>query len=238
MLNTLKGSKDDDGNWVGEKVSVIYQDKNSEIYKKMQAIAAGNEEYKGKINFVESSVAQGEEGQYYIVDLKTVDIGKESMTNLGNHANFVNTFYTSISRSSQGTLIIENPNIKQIAETSRVNELVKSPLSDDAKAKFSKNRLDVLDEIITSEPGKTPKVERKKKINPLPTPDTQDTSDEDDGSEEEVSKLNTKEISISNENPTEYNMLIHSMPSMETGFVQDADGKYIPSVGYEGRIDG
>lgn len=238
MLNTLKGSRNDNGNWEGEKVSVIYQDKNSEIYKKMQAIAAGNEEYKGKINFVESSVAQGEEGQYYIVDLKTVDIGKESMTNLGNHANFVNTFYTSISRSSQGTLIIENPNIKQIAETSRVNELVKSPLSDDAKAKFSKNRLDVLDEIITSEPGKTPKVERKKKVNPLPTPDTQDTSDEDNGSEEEVSKLNTKEISISNENPTEYNMLIHSMPSMETGFVQDADGNYIPSVGSEGRIDG
>ena len=47
---------------------------------------------------------------------------------MGNHANFVNTFYTAISRSSQGTLIIENPNIKQIAETNRVKELVKSPL--------------------------------------------------------------------------------------------------------------
>jgi hypothetical protein len=54
-------------------------------------------------------------------------------------------------------LIIENPNIKQIAETSKVQELVKSPLSDEAKAKFSKNRLDVLSEIITGEPGKTPK---------------------------------------------------------------------------------
>jgi hypothetical protein len=86
-----------------------------------------------------------------------MDIGPESEENLGNHANFVNTFYTAISRSSQGTLIIENPNIKQIAETSKVQELVKSPLSDEAKAKFSKNRLDVLSEIITGEPGKTPK---------------------------------------------------------------------------------
>ena len=237
MLNTLKGEKDADGNWQGEKVTVIYQDKNSEIYKKLQEIAASKEEYKGKISFVESSAAQGDEGQYYIVDLKTTDIGPESEENLGNHANFVNTFYTAISRSSQGTLIIENPNIKQIAETSKVQELVKSPLSDEAKAKFSKNRLDVLSEIITGEPGKTPKPQRR--VNP--NSQNQDNGPESDGldtSEEEAKELNTKEVSINNDNPSQYNMLIHSMPSLETGFVQNPDGKYVPSVGSEGRIDG
>jgi len=100
------------------------------------------------------------------VDLKPTDISPENQINMGNHANFVNTFYTAISRSSQGTLIIENENIKQIAETNRVKELVKSPLSEDAKARFSKNRIDVLSEIITSEPGKTPKVNRKTTNNP------------------------------------------------------------------------
>ena len=163
MFATLKGEKDSDGNWKGEKITVIYQDKNSDIYKKLQKIATENETYKGKINFVESSAAQGDEGQYYIVDLKPVDVGLETIANMGNHANFVNTFYTAISRSSQGTLIIENPNIKQIAETNRVKELVRSPLSEEAKAKFSKNRIDVLSEIITSEPGKTPKREKQEK---------------------------------------------------------------------------
>ena len=238
MLSTLKGKKDDDGNWQGEKVTVIYQDKNSEIYKKLQAIAAGNEEYKGKINFVESSAAQGDEGQYYIVDLKITDIGQESKDNLGNHANFVNTFYTTISRSSQGTLIIENPNIRQIAETSRVNELVKSPLSADAKAKFSKNRIDILSEIVSAEPGKTVLVTKGKKRTDSTDEDSDIPSEGLDTSEEEATQLNIKKVNITNDNPKEYNMLLHSMPSLETGFVQNPDGKYVPSVGYEGRIDG
>ena len=240
MFATLKGEKDSDGNWKGEKITVIYQDKNSDIYKKLQKIATENENYKGKINFVESSAAQGDEGQYYIVDLKPVDVGLESQANMGNHANFVNTFYTAISRSSQGTLIIENPNIKQIAETNRVKELVKSPLSEEAKAKFSKNRIDVLSEIITSEPGKTPKVVRKTTSNS----EEQSQNNEETGeegtstSEEEATELNKKVVNIKNDDPDEYNMLLHSMPVNETGFIQNNNGKLIPSVGYEERIDG
>lgn len=236
MLTTLKGEKDPEGNWKGEQVTVIYQDKNSEVYKKLQDIATKNEEFKGKINFVESSAAQGDEGQYYIVDLKVTDVGKEEVgRNLGNHANFVNTFYTAISRSSQGTLIIENPNIKDIAETIRIQELVKSPLSEEAKEKFSKNRLDVLSEIITAEPGKTVYV----KGNTLDSKDTEDTEPSDglDTSDKQADELNTQKVEISNDNPEEYNMLLHSMPSMETGF-KDIDGNLVPSDGYEGRIDG
>ena len=239
MFATLKGEKDADGNWKGEKITVIYQDKNSDIYKKLQKIATENENYKGKINFVESSAAQGDEGQYYIVDLKPVDIGLESTTNMGNHANFVNTFYTAISRSSQGTLIIENPNIKQIAETNRVKELVRSPLSEEAKAKFSKNRIDVLSEIITSEPGKTPKVVRKTVSNSEEPNNKVETGEEGTStSEEEATELNKKVVTIKNDDPDEYNMLLHSMPVNETGFVENDDGKLIPSVGYDERIDG
>lgn len=240
MFTTLKGEKDENGIWKGEKITVIYQDKNSDIYKKLQKIAAENEDYKGKINFVESSAAQGDEGQYYIVDLKPTDIGLENQTNMGNHANFVNTFYTAISRSSQGTLIIENENIKQIAETNRVEELVKSPLSEDAKARFSKNRIDVLSEIITSEPGKTPKVNRKTTNNPQEEESNQEETNEEgtSTSEEEATQLNRKTVTIKNDDPKEYNMLLHSMPANETGFVQDEDGNFVPNIGYEGRIDG
>jgi hypothetical protein len=170
---------------------------------------------------------------------------------MGNHANFVNTFYTAISRSSQGTLIIENPNIKQIAETNRVKELVKSPLSEEAKAKFSKNRIDVLSEIITSEPGKTPKVVRKT-TNNSEEPNTEEETGEEgtSTSEEEATELNKKVVTIKNDDPDEYNMLLHSMPVNETGFVENDDGKLVPSVGYDdeygpdgkiksrGRIDG
>ena len=239
MFATLKGEKDADGNWKGEKITVIYQDKNSDIYKKLQKISAENENYKGKINFVESSAAQGDEGQYYIVDLKPVDVGLENQANMGNHANFVNTFYTAISRSSQGTLIIENPNIKQIAETNRVKELVKSPLSEEAKAKFSKNRIDVLSEIITSEPGKTPKVVRKTTNNSEEPNNEVETGEEGTStSEEEATELNKKVVTIKNDDPDEYNMLLHSMPVNETGFTENNNGKLVPSVGYDERIDG
>ena len=239
MFATLKGEKDADGNWKGEKITVIYQDKNSDIYKKLQKISAENENYKGKINFVESSAAQGDEGQYYIVDLKPVDVGLENQANMGNHANFVNTFYTAISRSSQGTLIIENPNIKQIAETNRVKELVKSPLSEEAKARFSKNRIDVLSEIVTSEPGKTPKVVRKT-TNNSEEPNTKGETGEEgtSTSEEEATELNKKVVNIKNDDPDEYNMLLHSMPVNETGFIENDDDKLVPSIGYDERIDG
>ena len=33
-------------------------------------------------------------------------------------------------------------------------------------------------------------------------------------------------------------MLLHSMPVNETGFVENDDGKLVPSVGYDERIDG
>lgn len=239
MFATLKGEKDADGNWKGEKITVIYQDKNSDIYKKLQKIATENENYKGKINFVESSAAQGDEGQYYIVDLKPVDVGLENQANIGNHANFVNTFYTAISRSSQGTLIIENPNIKQIAETNRVKELIKSPLSEEAKARFSKNRIDVLSEIIISEPGRTPKVVRKT-TNNFEEPNIEGETGEEgtSTSEEEATKLNKKIVTIKNDDPNEYNMLLHSMPVNETGFMENDNGKLVPSVGYDERIDG
>ena len=241
MFATLKGERDDNGIWKGEKITVIYQDKESDIYKKLQKIAAENEDYKGKISFVESSAAQGDEGQYYIVDLKTTDIELENQENMGNHANFVNTFYTAISRSSQGTLIIENDNIKRIAETNRVKELVKSPLSEEAKAKFSKNRIDVLSEIVTAEPGKTPKANRK--VTQTNTTEEQNTSEDtnEEGtstSEEEAEELNKKIITIKNDNPKEYNMLLHSMPINETGFIEDSEGNFVPNVGYEDRIDG
>lgn len=239
MFATLKGEKDADGNWKGEKITVIYQDKESDIYKKLQKIAAENENYKGKINFVESSAAQGDEGQYYIVDLKYTDIEPENNENRGNHANFVNTFYTAISRSSQGTLIIENENVKRIAETNRVKELVKSPLSEEAKAKFSKNRIDVLSEIITSEPGKTPKVIRKTSTTSEEPSGSEESGEEGTStSEEEATELNKKVVTIKNDDPKEYNMLLHSMPVNETGFVQNEHGDFIPNVGYEERIDG
>jgi len=35
MFATLKGEKDENGIWKGEKITVIYQDKNSDIYKKL-----------------------------------------------------------------------------------------------------------------------------------------------------------------------------------------------------------
>lgn len=94
MVSTLK----DD-----EKIGYIVQDKEySRIYDIMT-----QDKYKDKIEIfdINSQTAQGLEAQYYIVDIVTPENNGQPYIN----KSFRRHIYTGLSRSSQGTLIINNP---------------------------------------------------------------------------------------------------------------------------------
>jgi hypothetical protein len=52
----------------GEMLGFIFNDKDSEIYKYMHDINESGA-YKGRIDFKEGSTSQGEERNFYVVDL-------------------------------------------------------------------------------------------------------------------------------------------------------------------------
>lgn len=231
MLSTLKE---------GEKLVLISDDPNSELYKRLSEINTKNELFKGKIEFQSSSVSQGSESQYYIVDLPLIDINKADTSNDGNHEQFVNTLYTAISRSKQGTLILKNRNIEKIVSNIRVSDLVKSPLSEQAILDYNSEFVNSLSDItgdinnINYVPISTKRIVKKEKIQ-QENPTNEAPTDE----EAEIANRGRK-YPIVNDNPVEYNMFLHSMPVSETGFERDNNGNYKISnpEAYQYRIDG
>jgi hypothetical protein len=62
-----------------------------------------SEEFKDKIDFKLGNAAQGDENPYYVIDLSR-DL-EES-----NWDNYVSDFYTGVTRSQRGSLIIKGAN--------------------------------------------------------------------------------------------------------------------------------
>lgn len=109
MLSTLKE---------GEKINVVSDstEDNSPLLKYLAKVATD------KYNKIKSTNAQGQEGQYYIVDIHTIDAYKKAFesydfsvpesvynNNKQNPELFIkgiNDLYTYLSRSSQGTLLV------------------------------------------------------------------------------------------------------------------------------------
>ena len=233
MLDTLKDE---------EKVVLISDNPDSDLYKRLQNINEKDEKYKGKIEFQSSGAAQGSESQYYIVDLNPMDIGEVTKENDGNHEIFVNTFYTAISRSKQGTLIIKNRNIEQIATNKVVSELVKSPLSADSIRQYGTEFIDSLSDI-TGDINNINYVDIRNKSRKAPVKRTTvEENPEGDiaPTDKDAAKMNHRKYPITNGDPKVFNILTHSMPVSETGFTKDARGNYIVSdpVAYPQRIDG
>lgn len=232
MLDTLKE---------GEKVVLISDNPNSNLYKRLQDINEKDEKYKGKIEFQSSGAAQGSESQYYIVDLDLIDIGKLTADNDGNHEIFVNTFYTAISRSKQGTLVIRNRNIDQITTNSRAKELIKSPLSADSIRQYGVEFVESLSDItgdinninyvdIRNKSRKAP--EKRTTVEEIPEGDVAPT-------DVDAAKMNHRRYPITNGDPKIFNILTHSMPVSETGFTKIGENYVVSDLtAYQQRIDG
>lgn len=232
MLNSIKE---------GEKLYFIYQTKDTPLYKKFKALKE-QEAYKNKIELVDSGSVQGEEGQYYVVELAPLDIQKEEAgKNAGNHQQFMNTFYTAISRSTQGTLIINNQNVQSVAYSVQVKEFTNNPLGKEAIKQFSQKRKDTINSFLTGSEEKTQvkgQIPKPKTEDKLPEEEGTTTNNDESPDEETTNNLNNKKVpTITNTINETYNMLTHSMPVQETGF-ETVDDKLKPGIGYDKRIDG
>ena len=236
MLKTLKE---------GEKINFIYGSKDSEIYKYLTDLNEKFEDSRGKINFVEAGAAQGEEAQYYIVDMPKFDITTETTgKNIGDHQQFIRTFYTAISRSQQGTLIIGEPNVNAIVTNTKTGELLRSTLGEQGILIYTEKKQQLFDTINGNPENIHPVSIASKKTSihrEKPLPENPKIDVEDEGTEETVSKLNSRRVDVKNDTESEYNILLHSMPVQETGFERKTINgveTYVPSVGFDKRIDG
>lgn len=85
-----------------EQLGYVYNDKTSPIYQWLSELNADGK-YKGKINFKEGSSSQGQEADFYVVDLKQDSVNTEATT-----SKFWRQVYTGITRARRGTISIIN----------------------------------------------------------------------------------------------------------------------------------
>ena len=123
----------------GEMLGFIFNDKDSEIYKYMHDINESGA-YKGRIDFKEGSTSQGEERNFYVVDL--------NQAKLPRHSKFWKQVYTGITRAKKGTLI-------RLQGTTKLQALKPDPvvndssLKDNVIEKYGLGVKKILDEIVT-----------------------------------------------------------------------------------------
>lgn len=127
MINTKDG-----------KIGFIYYDSNSELYKKLNV--PGIKEH---LEFFEGSVAQGLEGQYYIIDTSSIsDIDNTILRDI----------YTGISRAGQGSILVQNDNIEIPLISNPVKQNVSETIDPQVKANYISNRKNILLEIAQGNP--------------------------------------------------------------------------------------
>lgn len=228
LLNTLKD---------GEQLLYIYFNEDSDTYKIIDKLSK-EEEYKNKIVKKSSSDSQGDEAKYAIIETLPIEQNKQR----DDYEFVYSSFYTGVTRSSQGTLIV-NTGDTSIFQTTKVKQLTKSPLSKQAIQQYANTRKEILQSLLTGNEKPTTIIGKKPDTpNPPPNPDVddQDTPTTDTGSsttEDEADTLNNnKVITVENGDDTQYNMLLHSMPISETGFEQDSSG-LVASESSKDRID-
>lgn len=206
----------------GEKLNFISDDPSTELYQALKALNEGGQ-YKDKINFITAGASQGQEGQYYVVELsksfdKAVNSGDSEAATV-----FGKTIYTAISRAKQGSLIVGNYDadtdvslFQSIPQTTlQVNNLSPQILQN-----FAETRKNILSSALGDSNEKTPPPIRDN----VQAPDSQEdsTSGEnpsgDDITEEEVKTANTdKPNKIENKEDGKLNLMMHSFMCQETG---------------------
>lgn len=228
MLDSLKE---------GEKLNYIFDDPSTELYQALKALNEGGQ-YKGKINFVTAGASQGQEGQYYIIELNksfenavkqagTVindgpNAGKLDPENEATR-NFGKTIYTAISRAKQGSLIVGNYDadtdvslFQSIPQTTlQVNNLSPQILQN-----FADIRKGILSSALGESNLKTELV--RDKVETSDSEKSSSTSGEnpsgDDITEEEVKIANMdRPNKIENKEEGKLNLMMHSFMCQETG---------------------
>ena len=230
LLNTLK----DD-----EQLLYVYYNEDSEVYKIIDKLSK-EEEYKSKIVKKSSTDAQGDEAKYAIIETLPLEQNKQR----DDYELVYSSLYTGITRSSQGTLIV-NTGKTNLIQTTKVRQLAKSPLSKQAIQQYATTRKELLQGLLTGDEKPTVIVGKKPNTPPpgpqpgpvvegsdIPTPDTGSST-----TEEEADALNNdRVIKVENGDNAQYNMLLHSMPISETGFESDSSG-LVASESSKDRID-
>lgn len=100
----------------GEKIGCIYEDESSEIYKFLtENFSSDKIEMINKLEFYSEAKAQGSEHQYFIIDVNWDGKYQNLLSNtnltpeiINDILSFIQSLHTTISRSKQGSVIIDN----------------------------------------------------------------------------------------------------------------------------------
>lgn len=215
-----------------EKINFITDDPGGEL-----ALAIKNlnesEEYKNKFNIVSAGASQGQEGQYYIIDLQNtynqakteLGVPNNQLSNKLPAENFIKAFYTALSRAKQGSLVFGHygdPNDDGIKLFNSIPQAKyqENNLSQSVKDSNAKERQDIINNAIENKDASTPSInwsgtEQKQQEEPE---QEETVPDEEIVTKEEVQKRNIDPPAvIKNEEEGKLNILIHTFMCNETG---------------------
>lgn len=219
----------------GEKINFITDNPGGEL-----ALAVKNlnesEEYKDRFNIVSAGASQGQEGQYYIIDLqntynqaRTIQLnnkGRKSISELPATENFVKAFYTALSRAKQGSLVFghygdPNDNGIKLFNSIPQAKYQENNLSDKVKQSNAKERQDIINSAIENKDVSTPPINwnnTNQKKQEEPDTDEEVVQDEEISTKDEVQKRNIDPpVVIKNDEEGKLNILIHTFMCNETG---------------------
>ena len=216
-----------------EKLNFIFDDPSTELYQALKGLNEGGQ-YKGKINFITAGASQGQEGQYYVIELNksfenavnnsgTVipdgpDQGKLDPSNEPTLA-FGKTIYTAISRAKQGSLIVGNYDMDtdvSLFESIPQTTLQVNNLSPQILQNFGNERKSIIENAITDDNLKTELI--RNGVQTSEEPKTTDEQSGDDITEQEVKTNNLdRPNKIENTKDGELNLMMHSFMCQETG---------------------
>lgn len=232
----------------GEKINFITDNPGGELALTIKDLNE-SEEYKDKFNIVSAGASQGQEGQYYIIDLQNTynqartiqsnNKGKKSISEVPATENFIKAFYTALSRAKQGSLIFGHygdPNDDGIKLFNSIPQAKyqENNLSQSVKDNNAKERRDIINSAIENKDATTPNINWTSKINEeQKEPENEEVvKDEEIITKEEVQRLNVNPPQvIKNDEEGKLNILIHTFMCNETGCkVLDSSGKINPTM--------
>ena len=218
----------------GEKINFITDSPGEELALAIKDLNE-SEEYKDKFNIVSAGASQGQEGQYYIIDLqntynqaRTIQLnnkGKKSISEIPATENFVKAFYTALSRAKQGSLVFghygdPNDNGIKLFNSIPQAKYQENNLSQSVKDSNAKERRDIINSAIENKDAATPPInwsntEQKQQEEPE---QEETVPDEEIVTKEEVQERNIDPpVVIKNEEEGKLNILIHTFMCNETG---------------------
>lgn len=244
-----------------EKIGYVYNDTESELYK----VLTTNPKYSSRIEKLKGTSAQGLEAKYYIVEDFITTYKNESGIDVANWNKYYNDLYTVLTRSKQGCVWVKQLPIYNTTITSQEIENDNPPvrkLSADAIKAYSEERKSYLDEHysegnleslkIKSLPKQSKPVSKKSDSNKdAEEPEILDSEGNSDGlntDTQQQDKASKSQINLGTPkkvNPvikttvtgTEFNLLMSSTFSRETGFVTDSSGNLVPPSNFDKRLD-